>query len=443
MEQNTVCLISLGCPKNKVDAEVMLGDLVDHGYRVVMDPAEADVIIVNTCGFIEDAKVESIDTILEMAEYKETGRCRVLMMSGCLSQRYHEDLLNELPEVDGFVGVTQYKEMHRHVEAALEGQRVDCCELKPEVIGGGKRLLSTPAHVGYIKIAEGCDNRCSYCAIPAIRGGYRSRPMEELQAEAEALVAQGVKELIVIAQDTTRYGVDLYGESLLGELLTNFNKIEGVKWIRVLYLYPELLTDELLNTMASLEHVCNYVDLPLQHVNDDVLKAMNRRSSRAQIERIMQRVRAMKERFVVRTTMIVGFPGETYEAFNELADFIEKHPFDLLGAFIYSAEEGTPAATMDDQIDPEEAAERLDELMLRQRTVSLYRQLAYMGTEQEAVIEGYDPEQELYVGRISLQSPDIDGITYISSEEELPEGTFVRVRIVDATDYDLIGEVIV
>jgi ribosomal protein S12 methylthiotransferase len=441
-QHTTVSLISLGCPKNKVDAEVMLGNLMDHGYDIVLDPAEAEIIIVNTCGFITDAKVESVETLLEMAQLKEQGKCRALIASGCLSGRYGEDLWEEMPEVDAFVGVTQYPRMHDIVASVLSGQRTLDCGLDAAVVGGGRRILTTAPHLAYLKIGEGCDNRCSYCAIPAIRGGYRSRPLEQVVAEARELVAGGVKELIVVAQDTTRYGLDLDGRPQLAELLRQLDALPGIEWVRVLYLYPEMLSSELLQTMAELPHVCNYVDLPLQHVDDEVLRRMHRRSNRAQIEDILARVRALPEPFLIRTTMIVGFPGETEAQFQELLDFIEAQPFDLLGAFTYSPEEGTPAAAFPDQVPEEVKQERLDALMLRQQAVSLQQNRRLIGRVERVVLEGWDSEAARYVGRTQYQAPDIDGVTYVVGPEGLPEGTFVQVRLTDSAEYDFFGEIV-
>jgi len=432
-----VGLISLGCCKNKVDAEVMLSRLTQAGYQLTMDPEDADVIIVNTCGFINDAKVESIETILEMAQYKE-GRCRALIVSGCLSARYPGELWEELPEVDAFLGVTQYPEIADIVGEVLRGKRIRKTTLDCSVAGASDRIMTTPPWTGYIKIAEGCDNCCSFCAIPAIRGPYRSRPLEELVEEARWMASQGVKELIVVAQDTTRYGIDLYGEPSLSRLLRAFCQVEGIEWIRTLYCYPEMVDKELLNTMLEEEKICNYLDVPLQHSHDEILEAMNRRSTAAQIEAMMDNIRALPEDFALRTTMIVGFPGEDEEEFEDLMDFVQRHPFDHLGAFTYSPEEGTAAAEMENQVDEDLKAERLDDLMAVQQEMSSRRLERHVGKVLTVLLEDALPDGS-YEGRTRYQAPEIDGVTHFTGPAGLHPGEFVKVKITDSSEYDLEG----
>ena len=439
--KHTVGLVSLGCNKNKVDAEVMLYNLAEAGYALTMDPAEAEVIIVNTCGFITDAKVEAVNTILDMADYKKAGTCRALIVSGCLPGRYGEELDREMPEVDAWLGVTQYPQIVSIVERVLGGEHLVECALDPRVVGGGKRILTTAPWQAYLKIAEGCDNCCSYCAIPAIRGGYRSRPMEDLTAEARELAAQGVRELIVVAQDTTRYGEDLYGKAMLTPLLEALHEIDGLVWIRVLYCYPEMVDDALLEAFQRLPKLCPYLDIPIQHIDDTILWAMNRRSSREEIITLMKRVRALPRPMALRTTMIVGFPGEDAAAFSALCSFIQEYPFDYLGAFAYSAEDGTVAAEMPGQLEEEVKAERLDRLMALQQGISRQLLCRHVGEETEVLLEE-EQENGIWLGRTAYQAPLIDGVTYVSGAAGAVAGTFVRVRITASQEYDLVGEVI-
>ncbi len=433
----TVGMVSLGCSKNKVDAEVMLAKLSQAGYALTMDPAGADVIIVNTCGFINDAKVESVNAILEMAEYKK-GRCQALIVSGCLTARYPGELWEEIPEADALLGVSQYPEIVSVVEKVLEGKRIRNTALDCRLAGSPERILTTPPWMGYLKIAEGCDNRCSFCAIPDIRGPYRSRPLEELVEEAQWMAAQGVRELILIAQDTTRYGMDLYGAPSLPRLLEAVCQVEGIRWVRTLYCYPEMVDEALLDTMRRQEKICDYLDIPLQHCQDTILEAMNRRSSAKQIEALMERIRSLPERFALRTTMIVGFPGEQEDDFEALMDFVERHPFDHLGAFTYSAEEGTPAADRVDQVDEDEKARRLDRLMQAQQAISRRQLAGYVGETLEVLVEEALPGGR-YVGRTRYQAPDIDGVTRFTGPQGLEPGSLVRVRITASREYDLEG----
>jgi len=435
-----VGLVSLGCAKNRVDSEVLLGLLRDNGYEIVADPAEADYIFVNTCGFIEAAKEESINAILEMAQYKEEGHLKKLFVTGCLTQRYPEAILEEMPEVDGIMGVSDYNRLPEMIRAAEEGER-PACIADGERFLKTRRILTTPAHTAYVKISDGCSNRCAYCAIPMIRGPYRSRPYEDIIEECRDLAAAGVTELVLIAQDTSRYGDDFPGgKRLLPQLLRDVSEIEGVRWVRVLYCYPDSADDALLDEIASNPKVAKYLDLPLQHIDDDMLRSMNRRGDSKLIRKVIEGCR--KRGILVRTTFIVGFPGETQEQFQKLLDFTKEAKFERMGAFAFSPEENTVAAEMDGQIDEEEKQLRLDQLMMLQQGVSMDYNEARIGEETEVVIDGRDEETGLYVARSMLESPESDGVILISSEEELETGAYMMVRITDADAYDLYGEVI-
>jgi len=437
----TYYILSLGCCKNRCDAEVMAARMRDAGYDLVQDPAQAEIILVNTCGFIESAKTEAVEMTLDMAQMKTDGICRLLGMTGCLSGRYGEELVELLPEVDFFLGTTQYGEIVSFVERALSGEKVCDCGIDETVAGCPERILSTPPWYAYLKIAEGCSNRCAFCAIPNIRGPFRSRPLEELIGEAQGLASQGVKELIVVAQDTTRYGEDLNGgKSLLPELLRRLCRIEGIEWIRFLYAYPERITEELLTLMEEEEKICPYLDIPMQHADDEVLRAMRRRSRRDQMERLMDRIRAMGKTVSVRTTMMVAFPGETRRAFENLLDFIEEHPFDHLGAFIFSPEEGTPAADMPGRPVRRTAQRRMEALMLTQQDISRRRLISHIGSTLTVLVEE-EVEPGVYQGRSAYQAPDIDGITRFTSAEPLTLGDFVQVKITGSSEYDLTGEI--
>ena len=431
-----VGMVSLGCAKNRVDSEVILGTLREAGYEIVSDPAEAEIIFVNTCGFIEPAKEESIEAILEMARYKETGKLEKLFVTGCLAQRYIDDLYREMPEVDGFMGVADYTrllEMMREAEAGARPRYV--CD--GERFFKSERVLTTPAYSAYVKISDGCDNRCSYCAIPLIRGPYHSRPFESIVEECRELAARGVTEITLIAQDTSRYGNDFpEGTLLLPELLKAVSDIEGVRWVRVLYCYPDTTDDRLLDAIAALPKVAPYVDLPLQHINGPLLKRMNRRGSP---EWIKSRIAACRERgLTTRTTMIVGFPGETEEAFQELLQFVKEARFDRLGAFTYSPEEGTPGAEMPDQIDESVKQRRLDELMTLQQGISLEKNTERIGEVCEVLCEGV--EDDMYVGRSMREAPESDGVIRFRADGEVAPGKYVNVRITGADAYDLFGE---
>ncbi len=434
-------MVSLGCPKNQTDAEIMLGILAEKGHKPVSDPAEAEAIIVNTCGFIDPAKQESIDAILEMAEYKKTGKCKVLIASGCLAERYHEDIPRELPEVDAIVGAGDYDKICDVLEKAKMGEKVSLwghqnCEIAENL----PRILTTPSYTAYLKIADGCDNNCTYCAIPMIRGHFRSRKMEDILLEAEELSKSGVRELIVIAQDTTRYGLDLYGEPSLDKLLEGLCKIEGVHWIRVHYFYTEAITDRLIDVMAKNEKICSYIDMPIQHINNDILRRMARRTNREEIIEKIKKIREKMPEASIRTSIITGFPGETEEQFYELYEFVKEIRFDRMGVFAYSKEEDTPAAKFDGQIEESVKQERRDRLMELQQGISLEKNKAKIGESLEVLCEGYDEENFMYFGRSYADSIDVDGTVYFAAEDEVEIGSFVQVEILDADEYDLTGK---
>ena len=425
-------VVSLGCVKNRVDTEQMLSLLVQAGHQFTPDPAEAEIIIVNTCGFIDPAKEESIRTILEMAGYKDTGKCRKLIVTGCLAQRYGDALLSDMPEIDALLGVSQYDKIVEAVEETEAGQRPDFRARRWDMLECG-RVLTTPAYSAYVRIGEGCDNRCAYCAIPLIRGGYRSRDEQAILAEARDLAANGAKELILISQDTTRYGRD-NGKTLEG-LIRQVAAIPGAEWVRVLYMYPDETPLSLLEEMTRHENVCKYLDLPLQHASDKMLRAMNRRGTIAEAERLLGRAREMG--FTLRTTFIVGFPGETEVDFEALLDFTRRVRFDRMGAFAYSVEEDTPGASMPDQVPEEIKQQRLDRLMAVQAQVSRELNEARVGSLCRVLVTGF--EDAMYVGRSAMEAPDSDGVIYFTAERELREGEFVPVRIVRADTYDLYG----
>lgn len=431
-----VGMISLGCTKNLVDSETALGLFKEAGYTFTEDPAQADILMVNTCGFINPAKEESIDTILEMAQYKQTGRCRLLVVTGCLAQRYEKDLLQEIPEIDLMLGVNQYDQLIPAVERALRGQgRESLCGEKYTFLEH-ERVLTTPAYTAYTRIGDGCSNRCTYCAIPLIRGPYRSRPLADVLGEARHFAEQGVKEHILIAQDTIRYGTDWQEASMLPELMDQAARIPGVEWLRVLYAYPDEADDRLLEVMASHDNICKYLDLPIQHINDTLLRRMNRRGTAADIRRILKKARDMG--FTLRTSLIVGFPGETEEQFQELMDFVAEARFDRMGAFAFSPEENTPAAEMPDQIPEEVKQERLDRLMKLQARISLENNQARIGTVEKVLVT--DARDGLFLGRSQREAPDADGAIVFTAKEAPEVGSFVQVRITGAETYDLKGE---
>lgn len=433
-------MVSLGCAKNRSDAEIMLGVLLEDGCTIVDDPAEADVIVVNTCGFIEAAKRESIDALLEMAEYKEE-KCRLLIASGCLAERYSDEIMTEIPEVDAVVGTGDYDRIAEAVRKAFDGEKPVICGHRDRTPAERlPRILTTPPYTAYLKIADGCDNNCTYCAIPKIRGHFRSRTIEDIVSEAEELAKNGVRELILIAQDTTRYGVDLYGEYSLDKLLCELVKIEKVDWIRVHYYYTEAITDSLIDTMARYDKICNYVDMPIQHINNTVLRRMARRTTREETIEKLRKIREKLPDCTVRTSIIAGFPGETEEQFEELCKFVKEARFDRMGVFAYSCEEGTPAAEFEDQIDESVKQERLDKLMTLQQKISLELNQAKIGSVIEVLVEGYDEENYLFYGRSRGDSIDVDGKVYFGTEDEVEAGDIVQVKILAADEYDLTGQ---
>ena len=438
-----ILFISLGCDKNLVDSEVMLGLLDKKGYQIVDSEEDADIIVVNTCCFINDAKEESIQTILEMAEYKKEGKVKALIVTGCLAQRYQQEIIDEIPEVDAVLGTTSYDHIVEAVEEALAGNGhvvLEDVDALPDV--KEKRLVTTGGHYAYMKIAEGCDKHCTYCIIPKLRGNYRSVPMEKLLAEAKDLADQGVKELILVAQETTVYGKDLYGEKSLHKLLRELCKISGIQWIRILYCYPEEIYDELIQTIKEEKKVCHYLDLPIQHASDAVLKRMGRRTSKAQLVEIIEKLRKEIPDISLRTTLITGFPGETQEQHEELKDFVDEMEFDRLGVFTYSPEEDTPAATMTEQIPEEVKEDRQAELMELQQEIAFDLAEDMVGREVLVMIEGKVADENAYVGRTYKDAPNVDGLIFINTDEELMSGDFARVRVTGALEYDLIGELI-
>ena len=434
-----VLLISLGCDKNLVDSEVMLGLLNKAGHQLTNDETEADVVVVNTCAFISDAKEESINTIIEMGELKKTGKLKKLIVAGCLSQRYKDEIMKELPEIDVIIGATNYDKI---VEAigTDEESIIDDINYTPRPIA--ERIVTTNASMAYFKIAEGCNKLCTYCIIPHIRGRYRSMPMDSLIASAEKLASDGIKELVLVAQETTLYGVDLYVEKKLPELLTKLSEIEGIEWIRLLYCYPEEITDELIEVMATNPKICHYVDIPIQHSENAILKRMGRRTSREDIVELVGRLRTAMPDIAIRTTLISGFPGETQELHDGLVDFVDECEFDRLGVFTYSPEEGTPAAEYEDQVDGELAVKWRDEIMELQQEISYEKNQQMIGSTQKVLIEGYLVDDDVYVGRTYRDAPGVDGIVFVSAPYELISGSFVDVKITEANEYDLTGVIV-
>lgn len=436
-----ILFISLGCDKNLVDSEVMLGLLDAKGYQMVDDETLADVIVINTCCFIHDAKEESIQTILEMAQYKTEGRLKALIVTGCLAQRYQKEILEEIPEVDAVLGTTSYDRIVETVEEALAGNgHLELADVDALPLVDVKRLVTTGGHYAYLKIAEGCDKHCTYCIIPKIRGNYRSIPMEKLLKEAEELAEQGVKELILVAQETTLYGKDLYGEKSLSKLLRELCKINGIRWIRLLYCYPEEIDDALIQVMKEEKKICHYLDLPIQHANDTILKRMGRRTSKQQLEKIVKKLRQEIPDIALRTTLITGFPGETQEQHEELMEFVDEMEFDRLGVFTYSPEEDTKAAEMSDQIPEEVKQERQAELMELQQDIVFDQAEDMIGQEVLVMIEGKVADENAYVGRTYKDAPNVDGLIFINTDEELMSGDFAKVKVTGALEYDLIGE---
>lgn len=436
-----VSMVSLGCSKNLVDAEEMLGILEESGFEIVANEEDADIMIVNTCAFIDSAKQESIDCILEHASYKTGDRERILVVCGCMSQRFKEEIKKELPEVDIVVGVNEYDKIAEILKSFDKDNENVYCSNQCMPVRNLKRAVTTPPYMAYLKIAEGCDNHCTYCVIPSIRGKYRSRTIEDIVAEAKQLVADGAKELIVIAQDTTRYGIDIYGEYKLPQLLGQLCDIEGLHWIRLHYLYPELVTDELIQTIAKQDKICNYFDIPVQHCNDKILKLMGRKTNKKQICDLIEKIRHEIPDAVIRTSLIVGFPTETEEQFEELRDFVTEVEFDRLGAFAYSQEDGTAAARMDGQLDDEEKLSRQEMIMVDQAAVSEELNQRRVGKVLDALVEGYDPIIKQYFGRTYGDSDEIDGKVFFTSKTKLAAGDFVPVVIEDYSEYDLYGKV--
>ena len=435
--------ISLGCDKNLVDSEVMLGLLAKEGYQMVDDEQEADVIVINTCCFIHDAKEESIQTILEMAQYKEEGRLKALIVTGCLAQRYQQEILDEIPEVDAVLGTTAYTEIARAIEEALEGKgKVTTEDLNALPLTDPHRIVTTGGHYAYLKIAEGCGKHCTYCIIPKLRGDYRSVPMERLIAEAKDLAEQGVRELILVAQETTLYGKDLYGEKSLYRLLKELCRIDGIQWIRILYCYPEEIDDPLIQVIKEEKKICHYLDLPIQHASDEVLRRMGRRTSKEQLKAVIGKLREEIPDICLRTTLITGFPGETKEQHEELMEFVDEMEFDRLGVFTYSPEEDTPAAEMPDQIPEEIKEERQAELMELQQDIAFDAAENMIGKEVLVMIEGKVADENAYVGRTYKDAPGVDGLIFINTEEELMSGDFAKVKVTGALEYDLIGELL-
>lgn len=439
-----VGMVSLGCDKNRVDAEVMLGILSDKDYNVVNNETEADIIIVNTCGFIESAKEESIDTILELAKYKESGSCKVLIASGCLAERYSSDLLSEIPELDAVVGVGNYFQIESVINRVIKGERsfrqID--NINYDVDFNGERILTTPSYTAYLKIAEGCNNNCSYCIIPKIRGIYRSRSMENIEKEARLLIQKGVKELILVAQDTTKYGIDLYGKKMLPQLIKNISNIQGVEWLRLLYCYPEDIDDELINEIKNNKKVCKYLDIPIQHIDNEILLKMRRASKKDDIEELIKKLRDAVPDIVIRTSLIVGFPGETEKQFKQLYDFLKEYRLDRVGVFTYSQEEDTDAALFLNQVDEKTKKLRQRKLMALQKSISHNKNMEKLGMTYRVLVEK-KKNDGILVGRTYGDAPEIDGCLYIKKYEGNYEpGQFLDVKIVNAFDYDLVGEVL-
>lgn len=434
-----VLLISLGCDKNLVDSEVMLGLLNKAGHQITNDETEADVVVVNTCAFIKDAKEESINTIIEMGELKKTGKLKKLIVAGCLSQRYKDEIMTELPEIDVIIGATNFDKIVEAIGTDEEAI-VDDIDYTPAPVR--ERIVTTTASMAYLKIAEGCNKMCTYCIIPHIRGRYRSVPMDSLLDSARRLADDGIKELVLVAQETTLYGIDLYGEKRLPELLAKLSDIDGIEWIRLLYCYPEEITDDLIETMAANPKICHYIDIPIQHSENAILKRMGRRTSREDIVELVGRLRSAMPDIAIRTTLISGFPGETQEQHNGLVDFVDQCEFDRLGVFTYSPEEGTPAASYPDQVDEAVAEKWRDEIMELQQEISYEKNQEFVGTVMKVLIEGYLSDDDVYVGRTYRDAPGVDGIVFVSAPYELMSGTYVDVKITEGNEYDLTGVIV-
>lgn len=435
-----ISMVSLGCPKNQVDAEMMLYSLRQAGFEISPEEAEADAIIINTCGFIEDAKAEAIENILEASRYKSEGNCKALIVTGCLAERYRDDVTAEIPEVDVCVGIGGNDNIAEIVKNAIEGEKQNYYGEKDALNLNGKRILGGYPFWTYLKVADGCDNCCTYCAIPKIRGRMRSRKLEDCIAEAKELAENGVKELIVVAQDTTAYGTDIYGKPMLAELLKELCKIEGLHWIRTLYTYPDKITDELLDVIASEEKLVPYLDIPLQHVNGEILKKMNRKGDKESLTALINKIRAKIPNITLRTTLITGFPGETEEQFSEMAQFVKEMRFDRLGCFTYSAEEGTLASEFENQVPQQTKVSRMENIMDMQMTIAGEKNEEKIGSVAEVIIEGWDDYIKCYFGRTVSDAPEVDGKIFFMSTKQLCIGDFCKVRINDCLDYDLLGE---
>ena len=438
-----ILFVSLGCDKNLVDSEVMLGLLRDRHHDITNDEAEAEVVVVNTCSFIHDAREESIQTILEMAELKKSGQCRLLIVTGCLAEKYKDEILEELPEVDAVVGTTAYDRICDVIDRSLEGERVQSFESIDRLpLVNTRRVLTTGGYSSYLKIGEGCDKHCTYCIIPKLRGNYRSVPLGNVLKDARQLAESGVTEINIVAQETTTWGKDIYGEKRLPMLLKELCKVEGIRWIRLLYCYPEEITDELIQVIKEEPKICHYLDMPIQHSSDAILKRMGRRTSRQELEDIIGKLRREIPDIALRTTLITGFPGETEEDHENLKSFVETMGFDRLGVFTYSPEEGTPAERMPDQVPEEVKEERRDELMLLQQQISAEKTEQMVGKTLDVLVEGRIPEEGIYVGRTYRDAPEVDGYIFIHAEEEIISGDFVTVKVTGADEYDLTGDVI-
>lgn len=442
MQKTVLSFISLGCDKNLVDSEKMLGILAENGYEFSDDVNEADACIINTCSFINDAKEESIQNILDVAQLKQEGKLKALIVTGCLAQRYADEIQAEIPEVDAIVGINSFHKIKEVLDKVLIGKtQVVMDELSLLPAPKVKRVITTGGYFAYLKISEGCAKHCTYCAIPKIRGNYRSYPMEYLLEEAKQLAEEGVKELIVVAQETTLYGIDIYGKKMLPELLNKLSEIPGLVWIRVLYCYPEEITDELIECIKSNKKICKYLDIPMQHCNDKILKRMGRKTSKADIKTLVGKLRNEISDIAIRTTFIVGFPGETNEDFNELLEFVDEMSFDRVGVFTYSPEENTPAAEFENQVEEEEKQRRKDELMFLQQEISGDIGREEVGRKLLVMIEGKLPDENVYVGRTYKDAPDVDGYIFVYSQDELMSGDFAYVNVTGSMEYDLIGEI--
>lgn len=434
---------TLGCPKNQVDSEVMIGIMEGNSFYVTHDALEAEVIVVNTCGFIESAKEESISTILELLEYKKIGKCKYFIVAGCLVERYSADLKKEIPEIDGFIGTTQFENIFEIVNDLMSGTErgiIRVGDIDKHLREDVPRILTTPSYFAYLKISEGCDNKCTYCIIPQLRGKYRSRDREIILKEAKLLASQGVKEIIIIAQDTTRYGIDLYGDYELYKLLEDLNDVEGIEWIRLQYCYPDVIDERLIHAIATLPKVAKYIDMPIQHASNSVLKRMNRRTSQEQIRQVVMDLREKCPSIAIRTTIIVGFPGETEEEYNELVNFVKEMKFEKLGVFAYSLEENTAAAKMDNHLEEDIKEERKNNLLGVQQSISESICYGKVGSEVDVLVEELVPDENIYIGRSQYDAPEIDGVVYVHTNEKLKIGSIYRVKITDALEYDLIGE---